>query len=235
MKLIKYKSGNIFDSSMQTIVNTVNCVGVMGAGIAKTAKKLYPQMYEDYVQRCKKKLVEPGKPYLWVNPTKKGHWVLNFPTKDHWKNPSRIEWIEKGLSYFLKHYNKWGIQSIAFPALGCGNGGLWWIDVNLIMEQYLANVDIPVEIYKPRITVTEKAVMYSKQIILKEFNQNLHDFELVRSFIKTNDKWIDWRSSKNLRIRVLFCKGIKFDFDELSKLILSKYNVNIKFLPIEIS
>jgi O-acetyl-ADP-ribose deacetylase (regulator of RNase III) len=143
--MIIYKNGNLFDSNAQTIVNTVNCVGVMGKGIALTFKNKYPNMFNSYKTICDKQLLSPGKLLLY---TKETPWILNFPTKNHWKNPSKIEYIEEGLRKFVEIYKEKGITSIAFPLLGCANGGLNWEEqVKPIMEQYLSNLDISVEIW----------------------------------------------------------------------------------------
>lgn len=144
---IKYTKGNIFTSKCQTLVNTVNCVGVMGAGIALEFKYRYPEMFGKYAKYCEDKLIEIGK--LWVydipNSTQK---VLNFPTKFHWKYPSKYEYLEKGLKKFAETYNEKGITSIAFPMLGTFNGGLDTERVLDLMYQYLKNCDIPIEIYE---------------------------------------------------------------------------------------
>jgi O-acetyl-ADP-ribose deacetylase (regulator of RNase III) len=143
--MIVYKQGDLFNSNAQTIVNTVNCVGVMGKGIALTLKKKYPDMFKKYKDICDKKLLTPGKLYLYKKETP---WILNFPTKDHWRNSSKIEYIEEGLIKFINTYKEKGITSIAFPLLGCANGGLNWdFQVKPIMEQYLSNLDITVEIW----------------------------------------------------------------------------------------
>lgn len=146
---ITYKQGNLFDSRMQTLTNTVNTVGVMGAGIAKQFKARFPTMFQDYKERCKNKLVEMGKPYLWKPSATDGVWVLNFPTKQHWRAASKMEWIEQGLEYLVEHYKDWNIQSLAIPALGCSLGGLSWHEVKPVMERYLSKLAVPVEIYEP--------------------------------------------------------------------------------------
>jgi O-acetyl-ADP-ribose deacetylase (regulator of RNase III) len=144
---ISLKAGDLFDSSLQTIVNTVNCKGVMGTGIALHCKQLYPEMYEDYVARCAQKEVEVGKPYLFRRDEKP--WILNFPTKKHWRNPSKVKYISDGLSYLREHYEEWGITSLAIPALGCGNGGLQWQEVGPLMYRILSEFSIPIEIFAP--------------------------------------------------------------------------------------
>ncbi len=145
--MVHSKIGNLFDSQMQTLVNTVNCVGVMGKGIASVFKKQYPDMFKDYQNRCARKEVLLGKPYLYTDLS--GVSIVNFPTKDHWRASSRLHDIEEGLDYFLAHYQKWNIRSIAFPPLGCGNGGLEWATVGPLMYQKLKLLNIPIEIYAP--------------------------------------------------------------------------------------
>lgn len=131
-------------SGAQTVVNTVNCVGVMGKGLAAALKARHPTMFEAYKSICDRGALEPGKLWLW-----KGldQWVLNFPTKKHWKGPSRLEWIEAGLEKFVSEYANRGISEVSFPRLGCGNGGLEWNDVRPLMERYLGNLSIPVYIH----------------------------------------------------------------------------------------
>lgn len=144
IKLIK---GNIFNSHCQTIVNTVNCVGVMGKGIALVFKLRYPKMFEMYQQFCKQGLIDIGK--LWIyNTEPDAPWVLNFPTKKHWKLPSELSYIVAGLQKFVNTYKEKGITSIAFPMLGTQNGGLSKDEVLPVMVQYLSGCDIPVEIYE---------------------------------------------------------------------------------------
>ena len=148
---ISLMRGNLFDSRMQTLCNTVNTVGVMGAGIAKEFKIRYPEMFEEYKEMCAQKRVVPGEPYCWkpADGGARSHWVLNFPTKKHWRHPSKIEWLESGLQYLQENYRRWGIVSLAVPALGCSLGKLSWEQVRPLMERYLSEMDVPVEIYEP--------------------------------------------------------------------------------------
>lgn len=155
------KIGDIFESKCSTIVNTVNCVGVMGKGIALEFKKKYPEMYLDYVQKCNDGMVKTGKPYIYENGD--GSKILNFPTKDHWRSPSRLSFVVEGLEWFVKNYENYQIDSIAFPPLGCGNGGLTWDVVGPIMYQKLSGLPISIEIYAPfgtsRNEITEEFLM----------------------------------------------------------------------------
>lgn len=151
---MQIKIGNIFESNMQTIVNTINCVGVMGKGIALEFKKKYPQMYKEYVGMCARGEIKPGEPYLYRDIL--GTSILNFPTKDHWKSPSKLSYIIDGLNWFIKNYAELSITSIAFPPLGCGNGGLSWELVGPIMYHTLKDLPIDVEIYAPYGTKPEQ-------------------------------------------------------------------------------
>lgn len=138
------KIGNIFESNCATIVNTVNCVGVMGKGIALEFKKKYPEMFMEYVLKCDRGEVKTGVPYVYQNNEIS---ILNFPTKDHWRSPSRLSYVVDGLNWFIANYEKYGINSIAFPPLGCGNGGLSWSVVGPIMYQKLNKLPIYIEMY----------------------------------------------------------------------------------------
>src|SRR6266516_3463365 len=123
MGLVKVMSGDLLASKAQTLVNTVNCVGIMGKGIALAFKRRYPEMFKDYVRRCERGEVQLGRPYVY---RADDHQILNFPTKQHWRAVSRLEDIIAGLEYLEAHYREWGLTSIAVPPLGCGNGQLEW-------------------------------------------------------------------------------------------------------------
>lgn len=142
--MLTYKRTSLLEANTQTLVNTVNCVGVMGKGIAKAFKEREPDMFAAYKRICDEKLLEPGKLWLWRGSEQ---WVLNFPTKRHWRSPSKMEWIEAGLDKFVSTYETQGINEIAFPKLGCGNGNLDWKDVRPLMERYLSDLPIPVFIH----------------------------------------------------------------------------------------
>lgn len=143
-EMLTYHRTSLMTSPAQTVVNTVNCVGVMGKGIAAEFKQRFPSMFREYKEICSKGLLEPGKLWLWQGADQ---WVLNFPTKKHWRGPSKLEWIEMGLQKFVEQYQARGITEIAFPRLGCGNGGLSWMDVKPLMERYLSPLPIPVYIH----------------------------------------------------------------------------------------
>lgn len=146
--MIEILIGDMFKSGSQTLVNTVNCVGVMGKGIAEEFKKRYPEMFLSYKKDCELGRIVPGKLSFYGNLFNK-NFIINFPTKNHWKSPTLLKDIEDGLNYFLAHYKAWGITSVAFPPLGCGNGGLTWSVVGPLMYGKLKDLDIPVKIYAP--------------------------------------------------------------------------------------
>jgi len=143
--MITYVTGDLFTSPAKVLVNTVNTVGVMGKGIAKTFKAVYPGMFERYQALCEQGQFTVGT--LWIYRTNH-KWVLNFPTKKHWRNPSKPEYIEAGLQKFVATYAAQGITSIAFPRLGCGNGELdWHRTVEPLMKRYLDNLPIDVFVH----------------------------------------------------------------------------------------
>ena len=146
--MIVYLRTSIFVSPAQTLVNTVNTVGVMGKGIAKEFRSRFPQMFSEYRHLCEGKELNTGDLHLWRG---ESNWVLNFPTKTTWRRPSKIEYIEKGLEKFVSSYRELGITSASFPPLGCGNGNLDWEQVNPIMHFHLSKCDIPIYIHNVQV------------------------------------------------------------------------------------
>jgi O-acetyl-ADP-ribose deacetylase (regulator of RNase III) len=192
--IIHVQKGSLFNSKMQTLINTVNCVGIMGKGIALEFRKQYPEMYIEYAQKCKQKQVKLGEPYLYKVNDKR--WILNFPTKGHWKDNSRIEDIETGLIYLAFHIKSWGITSLAIPPLGCGNGGLNWNEVKPLIEKYLGMLNIQMEIYSPESYLAIQPVAANKvnhkrphSFISTSFKQSIdHNKFSNEENLKTN-KW----------------------------------------------
>ncbi len=128
--MITYATGNILKAQVEALVNTVNCVGIMGKGIALQFKQAFPENFLAYARACEMGEVQPGRMFI----THTGnllppHYIINFPTKRHWRSKSRLEDIEAGLHVLAQEITRLGIRSIAVPALGCGNGGLDWGDV----------------------------------------------------------------------------------------------------------
>lgn len=146
--------GDLFESTCQTWVNTVNCVGVMGKGVALEFRKRFPDMYADYVERCKRGGVRLGRPYLYKHLVPP--WILNFPTKQHWRGLSQLSAIVEGLDYLRGNYKNWEITSLAVPPLGCGQGQLEWEAVGPTLYRHLSDLEIPVELYAPVGTPAEE-------------------------------------------------------------------------------
>jgi O-acetyl-ADP-ribose deacetylase (regulator of RNase III) len=146
--------GNLFSSSAQTLVNTVNCVGVMGAGVAFEFRLRYPEMFARYRELCQKREIKIGS--LWLFKAPSNRLVLNFPTKTNWKLPSKAEYLEAGLRKFINTYTEKGITSVAFPVLGAGNGGLPEQQSLALMEGYLSVCSITIEIYRYDPTATDE-------------------------------------------------------------------------------
>ena len=177
--MIRYIEGDIFKSPAQVIVNTVNTVGVMGKGIALEFKKRYPDMFQAYRDICDRRKLKTGSLMLYYEPD---HWVLLFPTKENWRNPSRMEYIEAGLAKFCRTYAEKGITSVAFPKLGCGNGELNWSEVQPLMEKYLKDLPIDIYIYLgtgpdpiPEHKIQEKTVDWLRQNAKDMSFQGLED------------------------------------------------------------
>lgn len=134
--MIKYEIGDMFKSDADCLVNTVNCEGYMGKGIAYQFKMKFPQNNEDYVKACKSGKLFVGTVHFCVEG---GKTIINFPTKNKWRAPSKMEYIEKGLDAMLEILPSLGVRTVAIPPLGCGNGGLEWEKVKRLLEDKLQN------------------------------------------------------------------------------------------------
>jgi O-acetyl-ADP-ribose deacetylase (regulator of RNase III) len=149
--MMKFIQGNLLDAPVDALVNTVNTVGVMGKGIALMFKEAFPANFRAYEAACKTKSIRIGHVFATENSTFKGpHWIINFPTKKHWRQPSRIEWIESGLDDLKSFIETNQIRSIALPPLGAGNGGLEWKEVKERIVEKLSDIEnVDVWVYEP--------------------------------------------------------------------------------------
>lgn len=149
--MIRYTTGNMLDAQAEAVVNTVNTFGVMGKGIALQFKEAYPENYDAYKDACDAKAVVVGKMFVTENRALTGpRWIINFPTKQHWRHPSKMEFITTGLQDLRRVLAEKQIKSVALPPLGCGNGGLNWSDVQPEIERALADLPgIDVIVYQP--------------------------------------------------------------------------------------
>ncbi|WLD14369.1 macro domain-containing protein [Planctellipticum variicoloris] len=149
--MIRYTTGNLLEDPSEALVNTVNEVGVMGKGIALMFREEFPENTRAYVEACKAGTLQVGKMLVTVQKELVGpKWVINFPTKKHWRNPSKMEWIRSGLKDLVRVIRESGIRSIAVPPLGCGNGGLEWSQVRQEIETAFAELpNVDVTVYAP--------------------------------------------------------------------------------------
>jgi O-acetyl-ADP-ribose deacetylase (regulator of RNase III) len=143
---IVFVRGDMFAQPFDIRVNPVNCVGVMGAGVALRFKNRYPAMYRDYQAKCRKGEIRPGEISVWKTSTEH---VINFPTKLHWRHWSRHEWIEEGLRGLHRYLLSQGSPRVAVPALGCGHGGLAWHRVSALLTEHLKDLAAEVHAFFP--------------------------------------------------------------------------------------
>lgn len=150
--MIRFTKGNLLDSHTEAVVNTVNTVGVMGKGIALMFKEAFPANYREYAAACERSGVRIGEMFVTERPAIVGppRWIINFPTKQHWRGKARIEWIRSGLDDLRRLILEKNIRSIAMPPLGCGNGGLDWKAVRPVIERGLGDLqDVEITVYEP--------------------------------------------------------------------------------------
>lgn len=164
--MIKFVKGNLLNANTEALVNTVNTVGVMGKGIALQFKNCFPNNFKIYHDACKNKTFTTGQ----ILTVQEGDllnqkYILNFPTKAHWRSPSKIEYIETGLVALKNEIKKHKIKSIAIPPLGCGNGGLNWKIVKELMVGELEDLDLEIHIYEPNEKIKQ---VLQKDVIKKE-------------------------------------------------------------------
>ena len=149
--MIEYKTGDILREDADALVNTVNCVGVMGRGIALQFKKKWPENFRAYAAACRKNEVQPGRMFVFeTGRLTSPFYIINFPTKRHWRGNSRIEDIELGLDALVAEVQERGIRSIAIPPLGAGLGGLNWTAVRSRIEQVMERIpDVKIMVFEP--------------------------------------------------------------------------------------
>ncbi len=149
--MIRYAQGNLLEAPAEALVNTVNEVGVMGKGIALMFREAFPENARVYEQACKRGEVQVGHVLVTRNDALFGpRWIIHFPTKKHWRNRSRMEWIRAGLADLVRAVKEHGIRSLALPPLGCGSGGLAWEEVRQEVELALASLeDVEIIAYEP--------------------------------------------------------------------------------------
>lgn len=164
--MVQLQSGDILNADVEALVNTVNCVGIMGRGIALQFKHMFPENFEAYANACARNDVQPGKMFVFAT----GHltnprYIINFPTKRHWRGKSRIEDIEAGLKGLVNEVKQRDIKSVAIPPLGSGLGGLNWSDIRpLILEAAKELPGVDVHVYEPRGAPDAKVMARQKAV-----------------------------------------------------------------------
>lgn len=257
--MVKYTTGNLFESNAECLVNTVNCEGYMGKGIAYQFKLRYPQNNKDYIRACKSGELHIGTIHSF---TEDGKLIVNFPTKNKWREKSRMYYIEEGLELLVKLIQEKSISSIAIPPLGCGNGGLDWNEVKQVIDKKLTKVEnmCDIIVFEPSISSYKTVVKEAPQVtvsglVLLQIRMKLEKFDALRLqktgyfvnyFLEDEyfkfDKWnygpyshsIDI-IAKNIREYQQFYNfsNSKDTYDQVYKVICSKKTENklIKLLP----
>lgn len=161
--MIEYKTGNIFTEDVDALVNSVNCVGFMGRGIALQFKHAFPENFEAYAEACKRREVQPGRMFVYeTGQMTRPRYIVNFPTKRHWRGKSRMEDIESGLDALAREIERRNIRSIAVPPLGSGLGGLAWADVRSRIESALGGLDgVRVVAFEPDPALDDKRAVHA--------------------------------------------------------------------------
>lgn len=149
--MLEFVKGDFFEYDADVRINTVNCVGVMGAGVALAFKHKYPDMYKDYVKQCKNGQIRPGVPSVWKTGDmfSKDIEIVNFPTKNHWRKPSEYEYVESGLVWLSSFLRDRERLTVTLPALGCGHGGLDWDVVKSLIIKYLDATQHQILVFEP--------------------------------------------------------------------------------------
>ena len=173
---LTFKTGDMFQESADAIVNTVNCVGVMGKGVALEFKRRWPENFKAYKRLCDSHELRPGKVYVHQEGdmlSGSRRFLINFPTKDHWRAKSKMEFIDTGLDAFIAEVKRLRIKSVVMPPLGCGNGGLDWAEVKALMTDKLSPVEgVEFVIFAPseESQPSETKMTFERAVLLKAFN-----------------------------------------------------------------
>ncbi|MCF3478263.1 Appr-1-p processing protein [Stenotrophomonas maltophilia] len=170
---IKFEYGDLFTSGAEALVNTVNCVGVMGKGVALEFKKRWPENFKFYKKHCDDQSLRPGKVLIYdqggMFVGEGPRFIVNFPTKDHWRSKSKMSYVDDGLDSLVEEIKRLSIKSVAMPPLGCGNGGLDWDEVRpLIVSKLSVLNDVSVELFGPSVREASSPEYKSKGVAMTE-------------------------------------------------------------------
>ena len=253
--MIEYTTGNLFESNADCLINTVNCEGFMGKGIAYQFKMKFPENNRSYVNACKSGELTVGRVHYYIE---KGITIINFPTKDTWRAKSKMEYITSGMDSLVKLLPKLNVKKIAIPPLGCGNGGLIWADVKEVIENKISDLADKYDfiIFEPsasssyRTTAKKPPQLVLPELILLDIRLNLKKFNRIRlqkaaywvNFFEDEeyfkfDRWEDGpislsvdSMSRNIREYQIYYKieSSQRTFEQLYQIICSK-QVDAKF------
>ncbi|NGX62072.1 MAG: hypothetical protein K940chlam9_01565 [Chlamydiae bacterium] len=216
--MIEYKHGNILKEDVEALINTVNCVGVMGRGIALQFKRVFPDNFKAYVTACKQGKVQPGRMFVFeTGKSTNPRFIINFPTKLHWRGKSRIKDIEVGLRALVETIRRYNIRSIAIPPLGSGLGGLDWLKVRVRIEEMLQPLtDVRIIIYEPSKVQTTDEILFNckvptmtpgRAVLIELMNRYLNS--LLDPFITLLEvhKLMYFMQEAGESLRLKYCKG----------------------------
>lgn len=182
--MIEYRTGNMFDSDADCLVNTVNCEGYMGKGIAYQFKMRFPENNKQYVKECRRGTLKPGTLFIFKE---EGKTIINFPTKDKWRENSKEEYIIDGMMELVRLLPSLGVKAIAIPPLGCGNGGLNWASVKNIITDTISMLQEKYQfiIYEPSleyysVKIKQPPILSASALLLIKMKQKLHAFTKLR-------------------------------------------------------
>ena len=214
--MITYKTGNLLEAPVEALVNTVNTVGVMGKGIALQFKNAFPENNKVYADAVKSGSFQLGKVLVvQIKAVGTVKFVINFPTKAHWRFPSRIEWIRDGLKDLHARIEEYNIRSIALPPLGCGNGGLDWNLVRPLIEETLSDLDADIIIYEPSQKVQEVLKQEEKPSAAKLTHVRAMLLQLLYSYRALGEFTSEFAAEKLSYFLQRFGeKQLKLDFQE---------------------
>lgn len=226
--LLRVVDGSVFDSPCDYLTNTVNTVGAMGAGLALEFRLRVPEMYSAYRSKCEKGEIRIGQYWIYDKPNRVGKKILNFPVKESFSQPSKFEYIIKGLNYFADHYERDGIRSIAFPTLGARLGKLEDSAVLEIMQEDLRSLPIDIEIFRhyAQDKLTKWVKNQFNKMSIKEISQELRityvDAEQIKSKVQKYFLLSDLAAFGKIRMR-LVQSIYDFAFEKARKIELTNF------------
>lgn len=243
--MIEFVKGDFFDFDADIRVNTVNCVGVMGAGVALAFKEKYPNMFKEYAKECKQGLIRPGMPSVWKNDDMfaKQIEIINFPTKDHWRKPSEYEYVENGLIWLSEYLKQKRSSTITLPALGCGHGGLDWVKVKALIEKYLTDSQHKILVFEPnssknagkvKLDETENKNLLEQESIKTISSQSADYPDRLRLFTEKNLYFYSCTNTsvKNYQVSIISSsKPSSVEIELVRKLVIycERYHLSILF------